>query len=567
MAVYRASADFVPPDIEIKPSKKRRTPRKSPNQAEPSRSPGNSKTPSSSKQKVSVSKDSESDSDELIPPKRVCKALSFNSENCIASQTVSSRKSVNVKSRRKPVSSSSGYNKLTAENLIKENKKNSRPNCKSVSNMRSAKNNVQKLTVGGLASCEEESLRQSSSASSVKVSTVTTSKVDNSDHEFESMTGNTGSACGLKLTDIVQMKSLNSVNPESDKVINYYGTANKTTDEDLFGSCRSEPSSPSSTDLDNNMRGESCSLLPTADHCNTMSITAEETKTVKILRNERSTLSAHSSCGNENDYTDDKFDTSETVSNLIEAVSSSEVCAPSKNKKKHLLFSASSSDSDLSLFASTQCRTVDKSNDLIIVGKESGRDPFKESNHDPKGKLKAGKILRATKKSPICLNTPLEKTILIDDMCSDTDVDSLKSFLSKGSSSLVPSNDTSLCSKSAVSTDEWTPSTGYSSTSSEMSSKTTDSSYLESVDTDSARHKSRNTPAKSKTVRKPVLSQSDSNSGVSSSDISKKEEVLFGKKRRTPLKIKSPRKTSFSNNVTRDSMDSEGEFILGVFFL
>lgn len=162
--------------------------------------------------------------------------------------------------------------------------------------------------------------------------------------------------------------------------------------------------------------------------------------------------------------------------------------------------------------------------------------------------------------------------MLNEDIFSDRDSDSLKSFVSNGDPSDAPSEEMfSHLSDSAVSTDEFNPSYLYSSTYTTSSDVTsTDGSYSRSLDV-SLRSRHKIIPMKNVSIRKPVLSQSDSNSGVgssssASSDISKKEEILFGKRKKSPLKIKSPKKPIYPKLVQRDNTESDGKSTISLYF-
>lgn len=610
LAAYRASADFVPPDVEIKPTKKRRTPRKSPKQVEPGKSRINNLTPSKTKQKNCVDSDGESDSEVLIPPKRVCKSLSFTKNCLLPKQTPllsrdTSSTFASDSHNDSPQGESESY-KSTAEELRGIEKKSLVPKNKPNAKV----NNVQKLTVQNvtLTSREDVSLNNSrspSSSSSISISTLATSRVDNdSDHEYESLTGSTSSASSkqtmynliskfdlkesvLKLTDIGWMKACNLGNLGSENVINGLGSYNKTPEENLIDICHKNSLSQASTEQDGNNRVGRSSVLR-AGCLDTKPMKAINAKDLKILENKRSNLDSLSTQINyktENCITDDNVVIKETVENLILTPSSPEVVIPSKIRKKHLLPLVSSSDSDLTLSVIARNKTTDKSKDTFMVASERGRERLKKTtmtkDHEPKEKLKAGKLLRAPKKTSHDSNGPLGKKMLNIDIFSDRDSDSLKSFVSKADPLHVPGKDiSSHLSDSAVSTDELTPSYIYSSTyttSSNVSStetKTTDGSYSVSLDV-SVRSRHKITPMKNVNVPKPVLSQSDSNSGVvscssSSSDISKKEKILFPKRRKSPLKIKSLKKPTVPKVAQCDNTDSDGKstiyFNLNFFF-
>lgn len=589
LAAYRASADFVPPDIEIKPAKKRRTPRKSPKQAETGKSRRNNRTPSKTNQKGSADSDGESDSEVLIPPKRVCKSLTFTKSCLLPKQTPlpsgETSSTFALGSQNDSSHTETESNKFSAEKLRRIEKKSL-----DLSNRLNTKaNNVPKLTLANvnLTSREDVSLNDSRSpspSSCISLSTQATSRVeDDSDHEYESLTGSTSSAGSkptmynliskfnlkksvLKLTDIGQIKACNLGNGGSENITSGSGSYNKAAGENSF--------SPAFTKEDGNEGGGS-SLLQGSGHCDP----AVNNKDFKILRKESSTLYSLSSQSNlysENCITYDNVEIRENVDDLILTPSSPEVAFASKNRKKHLLPLASSSDSDIPLAIIARKIAADKSKDTtFMVGKERVRERFKKSTstkiHEPKEKLKAGKLFQAPTKTPLDSNGPLGKRMLNNDIFSDRDSDSLKSFVSNGDPSYTPSEEMydSYLSDSALSADELTPLCMDSSTyitSSDISStdtKTTDGSNSGSFDV-SVRSRHKITPMKNISVRKPVLSQSDSNSGIASSsrtssDISKKEEILFGKRRKSPLKVKSPKKPIVQKMAQRDNTDSDGK--------
>lgn len=588
LAAYRASADFVPPDIEIKPAKKRRTPRKSPKQAETGKSRRNNQTPSKTNQKGSADSDGESDSEVLIPPKRVCKSLTFTKSCLLPKQTPlpfgETSSTFALDSQNDSSHAETESNKFSAEKLRGIEKKSL-----DLSNRLNAKaNNVPKLTLANvnLTSREEVSLNDSRSpspSSCISLSTQATSRVeDDSDHEYESLTGSTSSAGSkptmynliskfdlkksvLKLTDIGQIKACNLGNGGSENITSGSGSYNKSAKENSF--------SQAFTKGDGNEGGGS-SLLQGAGHCDP----AVNKKDFKILRKERSTLyslSTQSNLYSENCITYDNVEVKENVDDLILTPSSPDVVFASKNRKKHILPLASSSDSDIPLAIIARKIAADKSKDTkFMVGKERVRERFKKSTvtkiHEPKEKLKAGKLFRAPTKTPLDSNGPMRKRVLNNDIFSDRDSDSLKSFVSNGDPSYTPSEEmSSYLSDSALSADELTPSCMYSSTyntSSDISStdtKTTDGLNSGSLDV-SARSRHKITPMKNISVSKSVLSQSDSNSGIvssssTSSDISKKEEILFGKRRKSPLKVKSPKKPIVQKKAQCDNIDSDGK--------
>lgn len=586
LAAYRASADFVPPDIEIKPAKKRRTPRKSPKQAETGKSRRNSRTPSKTNQKGSADSDGESDSEVLIPPKRVCKSLTFTKSCLLPKQTPlpsgETSSTFALASQNDSSHAETESNKFSTEKLRGIEKQSL-----DLSNRLNAKaNNVPKLTLANvnLTSREDVSLNDSRSpspSSCISLSTQATSRVeDDSDHEYETLTGSTSSAGSkptmynliskfdlkksvLKLTDIGQIKACNLGNGGSENITSGSGSYNKTAEENSF--------SQAFTKGDGNEGGGS-SLLQGAGHCDP----AVNKKDFKILRKERSTLyslSTQSNLYSENCITYDNVEVKENVDDLILTPSSPDVVFASKNRKKHILPLATSSDSDIPLAIIARKIAADKSKDTtFMVGKERVRERFKKSTmtkiHEPKEKLKAGKLFRAPTKTPLDSNGPLGKRVLNNDIFSDRD--SLKSFVSNGDPSYTPSEEmSSYLSDSALSADELTPSCMYSSTyitSSDISStdtKTTDGLNFGSLDV-SVRSRHKITPMKNISVRKPVLSQSDSNSGIASSsstssDISKKEEILFGKRRKSPFKVKSPKKPIVQKMAQCDNTDSDGK--------
>lgn len=583
LAAYRASADFVPPDIEIKPAKKRRTPRKSPKQAELGKSRRNNRTPSKTKQKDS---EGESDSEVLIPPKRVCKSLTFTKDCILSKQTpLPSGETLST------CASNSSHAKIEINKSSAEETTGIEKKSLDTSSRRNANiNNLQKLTVANvnLASGGDESLnnsRSSSPSSSVSISLLATTRVDDySDHEYESLTGSISSACSKptmynliskfdlkksvsKLTDIGRMKACNLGNLESE--MNGSGYHNKIADKNLIDISDTN-SSQACTERDGNERGGN-SLQLGAGHCDTMPATAVNIKALKILKNKRSNLdssSTQSDLYSEDCVTFDNVEIRETVDDLISTPSS-----PLKNRKKRLLPLASSSDSDLPLPVIARKMAVNK--DTSMVGIERDRERFKKSTMtkalESKEKLKTGKILREPTRAPLDLNVPLGKRMLNnDDILSYRDSGSLKSFSSNGDTLFVPSEEiSSHLSDSAVSADELTPSYITSSTfttSSDISStdtKTTDGPHSGSLAV-SVRLRRKITPLKNKNVHKPMLSQSDSNSGVvssgiASSDISKKEAILFGKRRKSPLKVKSPKKPTVPKMAQCDNTESDGK--------
>lgn len=596
LAAYRASADFVPPDIEIKPAKKRRTPRKSPKQAEPGKSRRNNRTPLKTNQKDSVDSDGESDMEVLIPPKRVCKSLSFTKSCLLPKQTpLPSGETLSTfasNSRNDSPHAETEINKSRAEELRGFEKKSL-----VFSNRCNARvNNVPKLTLANVKTTSRDDVslnnsRSPSPSSSISLSTQATSRVDDdSDRDYESLTGSTSSAGSkptmynlnskfdlkksvLKLTDIGRIKACNLGNPGSENITNGSGSYNKRAEENSLPQA--------STEDDGNKRGGSSSLQE-AGHWDP----AVNKKALKILRKEMSTLDSlltESNLYSENFFIDDNVEIRETVDDLILAPSSPEVVCTSTNRKKHLLPLVSSSDSDLPSAVIAQNIAADKCKDTFMVGNERDGERCKKSTitktHKQKEKFKAGKLLRESARTPLHSNEPLRKRMLNEDIFSDRDSDSLKSFVSNRDPSYEPSEEMfSHLSDSAVSTDELTPSYLYSSTyttSSDVTStdtKTTDGSYSRSLDV-SLRSRDKITPMKNVNIRKPVLSQSDSNSGVgssssssASSEISKKEEILFGKRKKSPLKIKSPKKPIYPKLVQRDNTEIDGKSTISLYF-
>ncbi|XP_046659362.1 DNA cross-link repair 1A protein-like [Homalodisca vitripennis] len=555
LAAYRSSSDFVPPDVEIKPSPKKRKP------AVMRHSPRKARTPI--KCQIDKSTDSDSDSDILVQPKRPRRnSQKSNDKVQISENSVGNRlKTINVHSKTKfdrsttdlqSHSEAEQTNTVTDDSDDLDVTSSKKGNCQNNSKNKLTVLNV-KLIEGKEVTLGRTHSRSHSPLSSLSVTTAT-SKNEDSDLDSEITLSSVKSKSESTPSKVMQKKPVCNLTKTKSTEDNFSSPSNSVSEKILNPQNKKTVKEQKENDTNISLVDADFEDIIPVSKLNKESIRALESKPISSPKSLYSCSELDSHADSNSSATDYVVQENEDLSDTTP--SSPEVMIPPKCPKKPSAFLTSSSDSDIplsSIVATIQGNLKKEaskmksrlrsggpvSSEVIVVGKE-----------------KAGKVLRTPAKAPVYLNGSLKSVSSGIEMNtgSDKESDSGKSSASKNTnSSFNPSERTSSSSNhsdsaySAESTDRLASSSVTStSTSSESytNDHTSDLSYSEgSEDCIVSRSKSKQkitpkrngklaTPTKNKRVVKNLHLHSES----SSSEISVKEKLLFGNKKKSPPK-------------------------------
>ncbi|XP_054285709.1 DNA cross-link repair 1A protein-like [Macrosteles quadrilineatus] len=628
LAEYRSSSDFVPPNIEIKPSpKKRKSPPKQPKRSSP-RKKKKSTPKKSNSNKTVVASDEESDSELMVQVKKPRRNLKFNEKPIKESCSNKNNSSSGVVSLEKKLDNIT--NQSNTDSPLEEETTILKENCDSdpkgdsqrKKNTKLSEPSTIKPTVVNVSLNASDELRftKSRSIASLSSLSVTTSGPSNADSEFETASESSNEqSSGEKIKVVLRKPVLTldnvkiheeNLNSQPTTECNAVQNGNLEKDSSMIfnsGSSKTNGEKTNSCPKDVHDKVQHSNLvlkqpLLTLERLKVHDEILSQSKPFSTTKNNKPVKDGIESEANGSLYNTDFDDIIpgsmldkellKTIETKLDSPATTvHSCSEYSGNETNSTVSSidqektdGESDSERFLLPPTSRRRVvtrRKSSNFLSSSSDSDIPLSKLVSKKPetalskmtsvKGKVKAGKVLRISSKSPAYLNgKSLLNNNLMDTAiteASDNESDSGKSS-AHTDISFVPSEKTNSSMRSdsalsAQSTDQLTASSKsstYSSSESYSESRSSDPSYSEESDLNSisksrrtkvSPRKDKKSPSK-KHVVKSLSSLSEEStclsSSSSSSEISVREKLLFRSKKISPKKsspklIKSPVKT------------------------